>query len=762
MSQTQGGTLYGYRLRREQREALAYRGGRLAVSAVPGSGKTLTLSLLAARLILEGRIGPRGEVLLVTVQNSAVVNISQRIRQILAAERAPAVGFRVCTLHKLAADILRRRQDLAGVDAEWTIVDEAESSRLVGRAVNTWLAGNRLWWESFLPEPGQGNRAYAEKHWRSETERVGREVTKLCKHLRLTPAAARDLLPAGEDAGFLRMGLDIYDLYAGYLQVRGGLDFDDLIWRAISALEEDETFRSGLRSRWPYLLEDEAQDSSPLQERILDALAGREGNWVRVGDPNQSINSTFTAADPRFFRRFLEQPGVARLTLPQSGRCGRKIMRLANRLVRWTLTTHPEPAIREMAFQDQAMVATEPGDPQENPTDAECWVGVVSKPAADEQAEARDLAGLAARCVAKFPDRTCAILCATRWMGAHVVEALGALDPPVPYDDLLRSTPQTRSVAGLLAAVLGYLARPTQGTALRNLVKALAAAGHLGQGAGETAAQPGFDALVASLRPERLFFPDDVLDIRDAMPPNVPAGGGQVALLALVSERVSRWLRAASLPIDQLLLTVAQDLYEDETLLAICHMLASSLRSTADLHPEWRLRDYAEELDAVAHNRRTIGGLSLTDTGYVDQPGTVVVTTWHKAKGLEWDAVFLMGVDSLEFPSACGDTFRDGPYFMAGRAPAVEARKRLEQLAGAEFCCPEGDSLVEAARLECIAERLRLLYVGITRARRYLVFSYCKARGSRSVQPATPLAVLRQEVARRPADVPREEVERVR
>ena len=114
MTDGHGETLYGYRLRREQRRVLSYRGGRLAVSAVPGSGKTLTLSLLAARLILEGRIGARGEVLLVTVQNSAVTNISQRIRQILAAQRAPAVGFRVCTLHRLAADILRRRQDLAG------------------------------------------------------------------------------------------------------------------------------------------------------------------------------------------------------------------------------------------------------------------------------------------------------------------------------------------------------------------------------------------------------------------------------------------------------------------------------------------------------------------------------------------------------------------------------------------------------------------------------------------------------------------------
>lgn len=765
MSDGHGETLYGYRLRREQRRVLAYRGGRLAVSAVPGSGKTLTLSLLAARLILEGRIGARGEVLLVTVQNSAVTNIAQRIRQILAAQHAPAVGYRVCTLHRLAADILRRRQDLAGVDDTFSIIDDAESGRLIARAVSTWRAGHGLWWESFLPEAGQGNRADAERRWREETERVGREVIKLCKHLRLTPAAARTLLDrsGGGNDEFLRMGLDIYDLYDGYLQVRGGLDFDDLIWRAITALEEDEGFCAGLRARWPVILEDEAQDSSPLQERILSALAGPDGSWVRVGDPNQSINSTFTAADPRYFRRFVGQEGVRHLSLPQSGRCGRPIMRLANRLVEWTLAEHPEPDIRDMAFQPQEMVPTEPGDPQENPPDAECWIYFLPTPHEDERAEGRALADLAARFVAKHPDRTCAVLCPTHWLGAHVVEALAGRTPPVPYDDLLRSTPRTRSVAGLLAAVLRYLASPTQGQALAALVRALAEGGHLGPAA--DAGGAAFRGLVSGLQPERLFFPDDVLDVRDMLPRNVPVTAEQVALLGRMSGLVARWVRAASLPIDQLILTVAQDLYEDETLLATCHMLASSLRATADTHPEWRLWHHAEELDAVAHNRRTIGGLSLTDTGYVDQPGTVVVTTWHKAKGLEWDTVFLMGVDSLEFPSRCGDTFRDGPYFMPGRAPAIEARKRLEQAAGADFCCPEGVSLVEAARLECIAERLRLLYVGITRARRYLVFSHCRGRRGRAVQPAAPLAVLQADErpeARRSERARREEVERVR
>jgi len=207
---------------------------------------------------------------------------------------------------------------------------------------------------------------------------------------------------------------------------------------------------------------------------------------------------------------------------------------------------------------------------------------------------------------------------------------------------------------------------------------------------------------------------------------------------------VGRWVRALSLPIDQLLLTIAQDLFDREEHLAICHTLATSMRATSEMHPNWRLPDFSAELGEIARNKRALGGLSLADAGYLAQPGRVVVTTVHKAKGLEWDAVYLMCVDNLEFPDTRDDAFRDEPYFMPGRAPAVEARKRLEQLAGGESAGPAGDSPVEQARLETIAERLRLLYVGITRARRDLALTYSESNGRRRVRPALAMVALQE------------------
>ena len=107
------------------------------------------------------------------------------------------------------------------------------------------------------------------------------------------------------------MGAEIYADYQRSLAYRGVVDFDDLIRLALEALRRDADYLARLRQRWPYILEDEAQDSSELQEKILRLLAGERGNWVRVGDPNQAIYDTFTTANPRFLRSYLEETGRA-------------------------------------------------------------------------------------------------------------------------------------------------------------------------------------------------------------------------------------------------------------------------------------------------------------------------------------------------------------------------------------------------------------------------------------------------------------------
>ena len=715
----------------------------MAVSAVPGSGKTLTLALLATKLISEGLVGDDAEVLVVTVQNSAVDNISQRVRRLLVDQGLPPVGCRVCTLHKLASDILRRRYDLAGVEEGFFVVDGAETRRLMHSAADAWIADNRAWWQSFIVDEDGEIRRGPEQRWREETERIGRETAKLCKHLRLSPEEAERLVLGNTPADdFLRIGVGLYTRYARYVQAQSGLDFDDLIWHAVDALDQDATFLDNLREGWPYILEDEAQDSSPLQEEILERIAGKGGNWVRVGDPNQAINSTFTAADPRYFRRFALRDGVASLSLLETGRCSRPIICLANHLVAWACDQHPEDMVQRIAFRRQDLQPTRAHDAQQNPPDEECHIHLRDRPFPDVASQALEVARWAADYSARHPDRTIAVLCPAMWQGAKVVEALLQI-PGTIVDDLLRSTPQTRDVAQALAVVVGYLADPTNQSALGSLFAAISEAGLLGERA-PAPVQTRRRTLLRSVSPQELLFPRSVANLRELFPPTVSVDEEDLSVLERFAALSGRWVRASSLPVDQLLLTLAQELFLQESDLAICHSIASSLRSVAQMHADWRLPGFLNELKGLASNQRVLLGASLADVRYTAEPGHVAVTTMHKAKGLEWDAVYLVCVDTLEFPDDRAGAFRDELFFMPGRAPATEARKRLEQVVGAEFATPPARSLIDDSRLEYIAERLRLLYVGITRAKRDLALTYCATNGRRRVEAALAFDELRR------------------
>ncbi|PJF23656.1 MAG: ATP-dependent helicase, partial [Phototrophicales bacterium] len=76
------------------------------------------------------------------------------------------------------------------------------------------------------------------------------------------------------------MCLSIYEQYERGLRYRGAVDFQDLIRLALRVLELDAHYLVRLQDRWQYILEDEAQDSSQLQEQILRRLVGEAGNWV--------------------------------------------------------------------------------------------------------------------------------------------------------------------------------------------------------------------------------------------------------------------------------------------------------------------------------------------------------------------------------------------------------------------------------------------------------------------------------------------------
>ena len=91
----------------------------------------------------------------------------------------------------------------------------------------------------------------------------------------LTPESLRAKLDASPaPLPLAEFGYSVYTDYQRALAYRGAVDFDDLIRLALTLLESDEEFLERLRYRYPFILEDEAQDSSLTQERILNLLSG--------------------------------------------------------------------------------------------------------------------------------------------------------------------------------------------------------------------------------------------------------------------------------------------------------------------------------------------------------------------------------------------------------------------------------------------------------------------------------------------------------
>jgi len=206
--------------------------------------------------------------------------------------------------------------------------------------------------------------------------------------------------------------------------------------------------------------------------------------------------------------------------------------------------------------------------------------------------------------------------------------------------------------------------------------------------------------------------------------------------------QVWRWLEAIILPIDQLVLTINQDLFNNPFDLALGYKFAGLLRGAAVRFPTWRLPEFVDELDKISKNERKFIGLETDLNGYQPTPGRITVSTYHRAKGLEWDRVYLTGVSNYVFPSLQADDryLDEKPFIRDHLNLKAESLAQLDSLRR-ETPYMEGDASAEA-RIAYAAEHLRLLYVGITRAKRDVCLSWNTGRfgGNRSALPLTILA----------------------
>lgn len=678
-----------------QKEVAEYKGGMLAVPAIPGAGKTTVLSWLAARLISEGL--PRGgKILVVTVMNSAVANFTRKIGDWLEERDLPrGLGFEVRTLHSLALQIIRQRPDAVMLRDDFVIVDGGQRERLVEEIVNRWIDRNEERWQGVLKiKPSHRNFQQALASWRNRTVELGKDMIS---HFKGEGLSLDQLEERVKEDNFFAWTTEFYREYQARLGQMGMLDFDDLLLRACQLIEQDRDLCRRLSQGWPYIFEDEAQDSNPLQQRLLLKLAEEHGNLVRVGDSNQAIMGTFTNSDPELFRDFARRQDVTVQPMLQSSRSSTDIIDLANGLVAWCCNEHPVPACRR-ALEPNYIEPVAPDDPWPNPQGQGYSLAVRSYKNLEEEVE--EVSKHAAGYVQRNPDKTAAILAPTNWLVASFREMLVQLE--APFYEISAYPAERRKTIDDLRAILNFLARPGDNGLL---VKALT---RLLPELEEAAAIRGY---LETVPVEHLFFDD----------PSWPESLEEFELWFEVKgnlELIASWLEAVHLPADLLLLEIANDLKLQEQELAIAQKMAVDIKHRLTLYPNWRLPRVAEEIEAMLNSFLGAANIFYDRSGYKPQPGVVNLVTAHRAKGLEWDTVYIVSVTSSEYPGLPGDKIRSEYGWLPEEIinPVAVARAEMEGQS-------TGDA-IRAAREELLCERLRLLYVAITRAKVNLLLTW--------------------------------------
>ena len=483
-------------LRKGQQTMADWQGGELAVSAVPGAGKSTGMAVAAAIAIANFNLHRQKQLVIVTFTRSAVSNIRKKVSEHLKNLRLPQSSFTVSTLHSLAYNIASTHRELSGFGAgETKIISESLKQKLIRNATNIWVKENPKLYDLLL----EGKNFDGE-----DTERLRRQTVLRTDVL---PSLAREAIATAKSSGLsatelreaeapdcgdiLAIAAGLYETYERLLRQEEAIDYDDMILGALRVLRNE-----GVRKYWQErifaVFEDEAQDSSPLQTELLEILAltpqpplhqgegeaeiflpspsgrgaGGEGikNLMRVGDPNQAINSTFTPADPRFFNEFCDRCSLnSQLsTLDQAGRSTRNVMRAANYMLHWV--NHSEYAKIEKPFRQQRIHPVDADDPQANANPEAIGKGVeiyLPNTIDDIEHEMTMIGDRIKQLLAQDPKLSIAILVRQHNQGRFVAESLAWLtkEHEIKIYDVEQSDRRSRVPMDMLA-ILQFMERP--------------------------------------------------------------------------------------------------------------------------------------------------------------------------------------------------------------------------------------------------------------------------------------------------------------
>lgn len=292
-----------------QREAVEAIEGPVLVLAGPGSGKTQVLTHRVAYLVRESGVPP-WHIMAVTFTNKAAREMKERLYRLLGEEfRKLTIG----TFHAICARILRSEAEAVGISPQYVIYDSDDQLGLVRRA---------------LRELDLDDKVYRPQAMLSRISRAKNELISLAE---MRPANYRE-----------EVARRVYERYQALLTQNGALDFDDLLMKTVQLFRQDEAVRSKYQRRYSFILVDEWQDTNMAQYELVKLLAGERANLFVVGDEDQSIYR-FRGADYRNVARFREDYPHARVVLLEHNyRSTQNILDVANAVIVRNIHRHPK------------------------------------------------------------------------------------------------------------------------------------------------------------------------------------------------------------------------------------------------------------------------------------------------------------------------------------------------------------------------------------------------------------------------------------
>lgn len=622
--------------RDDQKPVLDYKKGSMAISAVPGAGKTTILLALIIKLIERGVIPTN--IFVLTYMDSAARNFRERIKNM-----CPNTTLlpNISTIHGLALKIIKENSNFErlNLSADFDICDDTQRMRII--------------------------KGITGKFTKTEADEFDRAISVL-------KLQEGDISKPSSDKKIEKFKT-FFKEYQAQLREANLIDYDDILIMSVKLLENNPDILEYYQNICEYIIEDEAQDSSGVQQRLIGLLSGKHKNLIRCGDINQAITTTFSNADVEGFRRFIAEADTT-VEMNHSQRCTQDVMTLANNLVNFGNEILPK------AFFTSYMQ----GVTGKNPVSENAIFSRVFENAfAERNFVLKEIKNILTR----NKNATIGILLRNNY---QVASWAGFIN-----DAGLKSITRSESlgqkgVFNTIFSILKFIQNPFDNEVLVSTYETLADLGFYKQ---------------------RLQ-----LEIRASEKPFIEKDGDDIesAALAQFLWDMQYWLNSSTLPLEELVIRIGLFYYTSDIEKSNVYLIAILVKR---LNASGKFDLTLQRLEELAKKPTLSGFKFFSEEEDKDaMRGKVQIMTLHKSKGDEFEYVFLpeMAEKNLSIDVSKAKTKASTIFMEEVRAfnPSYKSKSELELR---EFNSEES---------------LRLLYVAITRAQLKLyITTSAKAKG---------------------------------